>query len=352
MSREELLKRLEALNGGPLNEAVLPAKVEKKGRSAGAKTAPSKLDTSPPSPPALRDGPDSAYDAPVAAKRTPAAPMVREEGDRDYILSGRYPGRPRPQRLPPRNGAVGADNRPFVRIEEAAPGQEMTSPAGGTYWLVERQLHEVADWCGPVMDRAVLSLAGETGEWIGVQLGLPRPPQLNDFLFVDLETTGLNEEPLFLIGTLQWHNGSLIARQYLSRTVQEERHVLSAFAAAAGDYPAMVTFNGVSFDGPFLQRRARSSGVNLRCPDTHLDLLLPARRRYRGSLPNCKLQTLEYHLCGRERTGDIPGSEIPAAYHHFARTGNAAQIASILEHNLLDLITLVDLLDRVGPDTP
>ncbi|MDQ2730261.1 MAG: ribonuclease H-like domain-containing protein [Armatimonadota bacterium] len=350
MSREELLKRLEALNGGPLNEAVPPARDEKKVHSPEQEPSQSQMDAPPANPSSLRAEAGGTYRTSPTVRSAPAPPMVREDGEREYVLSGRYPGRPRPQRSAARSNS--ADDPPFIRIEEAAPGREMTSPAGGTYWLVERHVHEIAEWCSPVMDRAVLSLAAHTGRWIGVHLNLPRPPQLADFLFVDLETTGLNEEPLFLIGTLQWNDGSLIARQYLSRTVEEERHVISAFAAAADGYGAMVTFNGISFDGPFLKRRAKTTGVRLRCPGAHLDLLLPARQRYRGSLPNCKLQTLEYHLCGRERTGDIPGSEIPAAYHHFARTGNAAQIGSILQHNLLDLLTLVDLLDRVGPEVP
>jgi len=58
------------------------------------------------------------------------------------------------------------------------------------------------------------------------------------------------------------------------------------------------------------------------------------------------LQTLEWHVCQRMRYDDIPGSEIPDAYHAFVRSGNAGQIATILKHNKLDLITLADLMTR------
>ena len=78
-----------------------------------------------------------------------------------------------------------------------------------------------------------------------------------------------------------------------------------------------------------------------------MDLLHEARRIYKKDLPNCKLQTLERHICGRERDDDIPGSEIPAAYNEFVRTGNAHKIRSILMHNLYDIFTMADLMCRM-----
>ena len=75
----------------------------------------------------------------------------------------------------------------------------------------------------------------------------------------------------------------------------------------------------------------------------HLDLLHHARRRWKG-----RLQTLERFVCGRLRAGDIPGHEIPAAYHHFVRTHDAWQIRSILHHNALNLMTLLELSLRMA----
>ena len=80
----------------------------------------------------------------------------------------------------------------------------------------------------------------------------------------------------------------------------------------------------------------------------HCDLLHHARRRWRDEMPNCKLQTLERLLCGRHRAGDIPGSEIPAAYADFVRSGNAVSMKAILHHNALDLVTLCHLSLRLA----
>jgi uncharacterized protein YprB with RNaseH-like and TPR domain len=60
-------------------------------------------------------------------------------------------------------------------------------------------------------------------------------------------------------------------------------------------------------------------------------------------LPNFRLQTLERYICGRQRNGDIPGHEIPAAYHDYVRGGNLAAVEAILHHNALDLVTLLQM---------
>ena len=44
---------------------------------------------------------------------------------------------------------------------------------------------------------------------------------------------------------------------------------------------------------------------------------------------------------------DVP--EIPDAYHEYVRTKNAWQIVDVLKHNMLDLITLADIMTRL-PD--
>ena len=75
----------------------------------------------------------------------------------------------------------------------------------------------------------------------------------------------------------------------------------------------------------------------------HCDLLHHARRRWKGLLPNCKLQTLERYVCRRYRTSDLAGALVPAAYHDFVRTGETRHLDEILHHNALDLVTLVQL---------
>jgi hypothetical protein len=161
---------------------------------------------------------------------------------------------------------------------------------------------------------------------------------------MDLETTGLGSTPLFLIGTMVWEDGELVVKQYLARNYAEEGAAIALYARDLEARPALVSFNGKSFDVPYVQMRAAATGVNLGTELAHGDLLIAARRAWSGTVPNCQLTTLEEHICGRPRGDDIPGAHIPDAYHEFVRSENAADIVAIMEHNRLDLITLAELM--------
>jgi uncharacterized protein YprB with RNaseH-like and TPR domain len=178
---------------------------------------------------------------------------------------------------------------------------------------------------------------------------LPEPPAsepdlvalrglgLEHALFLDLETGGLSGSPVFLAGTMHWNGTDFVLRQYFARDYAEEPALIAAVAEAARGFHVLVTFNGKTYDAPFLRERALLHGVPLALPGRHLDLLHAARRRWREDLPDCRLQTLELNVCRRRRVGDVPGDEVPGLYHH---------------HNLLDVITMGELLVALCAGTP
>lgn len=162
-------------------------------------------------------------------------------------------------------------------------------------------------------------------------------------LYFDIETCGFAGMPVFLIGTMRVRDRRMVLRQFLARDYGEEAAILDRFAHELQDAHTLVSFNGRSFDWPFVSDRAALYRLQLR-PLPHVDLLHQARRSWKSIVPDHKLQTLEIFLCNRRRSGDIPGSEIPGAYHDFVRTGHATLIRDILQHNLLDLVTMAELV--------
>jgi len=172
-------------------------------------------------------------------------------------------------------------------------------------------------------------------------------------LFLDLETGGLASSPVFLAGTMHWNGTDFVLRQYFARHYGEESPLLRALAEQVACFDALVTYNGKSYDAPFLRSRALIHRVRLRMPPVHVDLLHPARRRWKSRFDDCRLQTLERRVCRRRRMGDVPGDEVPGLYHDFVRSGNAWRMVPVFHHNLLDVITMAEILRVLcGPPGP
>jgi len=250
-------------------------------------------------------------------------------------------GPPSPTPVPPPGRAVA--------LEEAVSGTVLESPCGRAAYLVEARLPELEEQSAALCEGFAGALSRPDSHLRRRLARLPgceglRPEMV---MFLDLETTGLSGGPLFLIGTMCWRDGALAVRQYLARDYSEEAATLSLFCRAMAEAGLVITFNGKSFDMPYVRVRAAANGVALPPEPPHFDLLHECRRAWRGQLPDCRLQTLESRICGRLRGGDIPGSEIPEAYHAFVRTGDARQMAEIVRHNMFDLVTMADLMVRL-----
>lgn len=230
-----------------------------------------------------------------------------------------------------------------VAVEQATLGVEAFLPGGewrdgrGAVWVHER-LRSDLERPGPGWGR--LGEAPETEpDLIALQaIGLERA------LFLDLETGGLASSPVFLAGTMHWNGTDFVLRQYFARHYGEEATLLGALHEAARGFEMLVTFNGKSYDAPFLRQRAIVNGVPMSLPPRHLDLLHPSRRRWKGAFLDCRLQTLERHVCRRRRSGDVPSDEVPGLYHDYVRRGDPYRLIPVFHHNLLDVVTMGEIL--------
>ncbi len=173
-----------------------------------------------------------------------------------------------------------------------------------------------------------------------------------DVLFMDTETCGLKDAPIFLTGIMYYADGDLVFEQFLARDLSQEAGMLQMFSERLSATGVLVTFNGARFDMPLIRQRCLRHGVRLPVPDgpgdnrmaPHLDLLKEARRLWKGRLPNCRLGTIERRVLHRHREGDIASRAIPAAYKRFTESGDAAEMQAILHHNLIDLLSMAQLV--------
>jgi uncharacterized protein YprB with RNaseH-like and TPR domain len=244
-------------------------------------------------------------------------------------------------------------------IEAIEPGEDRTI-GGETFYLV-RPAGEAVDPTAPAEAEAF----GRLGGWPDyvvpkvygarrmVEPPVPPPFDKETVCFLDIETCGLSPTTyLFLIGLMFWEQGRFVCDLVFARNYAEERAVLQYVRKTMSRFDTVVSYNGNSFDLPFIETRMSANRVEPLAPFASVDLLYTARRVFRGILPNNRLGTVERHIRGIKRTGDIPGRYIPDAYHDYVRSGDARAMKNVLYHNRMDLFTMAILINRLASNEP
>jgi uncharacterized protein YprB with RNaseH-like and TPR domain len=183
---------------------------------------------------------------------------------------------------------------------------------------------------------------------------IPMPvldPDPGSVAYVDTETTGLSGGAgtyVFAAAVARPIDGGLRVAQVFLPQQGMEAAFLYALAGEMEPADAVATFNGSSFDLPVLRTR----WVMARMPGdltfhTHVDLLTLVRALYRHRLESCNLRSVEERLLGYEREDPIASALVPDAYFEYLRQGYSSRLEGALEHNRLDVISLVYLHSRL-----
>jgi len=168
-------------------------------------------------------------------------------------------------------------------------------------------------------------------------------------LFLDIETAGLSANTyLFLVGMMYANANGFHVEQVFARDYTEEKGVLRHVHDTMRRFDTIVTYNGATFDLPFIRTRMAVHRVAELPPVGSVDLLQASRRVFRDVLPNCRLVTVEKHLRGSGRVDDIPSRFIPRAYHEFVSTKDARIMRNVAYHNRMDLFTMAVILNHLA----
>jgi hypothetical protein len=237
--------------------------------------------------------------------------------------------------------------RPRNALDGVLPGREVRTTSGFC-WVHERQLGRwpAADPLLPA--RLEKRLAEEPPKDLARDeaLALWRTLGFRKGLFLDLETTGLSATPVFLAGLLKADDAAMTVTLIFARDYGEEKALLETVAAELEERPVAITYNGKSYDFPFL--RERTGRLRVRRADPRIfDVLHAARRRWKSRLPDCRLKTLETSLCRRNRGPDVDGRLIPDIYHRYVRSGDPRELFRVFTHNVMDLYTLMEVTEKV-----
>ncbi|MCQ1539155.1 exonuclease [Methanocalculus taiwanensis] len=164
------------------------------------------------------------------------------------------------------------------------------------------------------------------------------------FCFLDIETLGVFSRPVFLIGSAELTCGQIRFHQFLARDIDEELPALLAWRDSVPPDATIISYNGRSFDLPYLADRFAYYGIDSGIFSDQIDLLHITRRLHRSWLTDCRLATVEEEVLGICRESDLPGALVPEFYDIYRRTKNPGPLLPVLKHNRQDVLSLIELL--------
>ncbi len=168
-----------------------------------------------------------------------------------------------------------------------------------------------------------------------------------DTLFFDIETTGFSaaHTQLYLIGCAARKNGRLLIDQFFAESAEEEPYVLAAFLSTLQQFKTIITFNGHTFDLPYL--RAKYQMQNISDPFRNLnsiDLYQTAKQLKRVLLlEHYNLKSLEQFL-GICRDDLCSGGDLVSIYKEFLLHPTEEALLLLKQHNYEDVVHLPYLL--------
>lgn len=192
-----------------------------------------------------------------------------------------------------------------------------------------------------------MQIVDQTIESFTIGYPLERITPLDNFLFIDIETTGFTAKSssLYLIGTAFYTGENWQIRQWFCENPTEEASVLDAFFDFAAAFTHLIHFNGNNFDLPYLLQKCEQHKL----PHTFdrfegIDLYKRISP-YKAFLhvPNCKQKTLE-GLLDISREDRFHGGELIEVYRHYVENPSADARSLLLLHNSDDIRGMLQLL--------
>lgn len=165
-------------------------------------------------------------------------------------------------------------------------------------------------------------------------------------VFLDIETTGLSAYTgcIYLIGVAEIKDGTVTFTQWFSERLSEEKEILSAFSDWIKGADRIFTYNGTTFDIPFLKSclnhyYKKDFSDNFIHKDYYktAQLLHPIL-----GFPKLSQKEVENYF-GIERTDPYTGGELVKVYEDYLVSPNEKAFSALLLHNKEDLKNLITL---------
>ena len=184
-----------------------------------------------------------------------------------------------------------------------------------------------------------------------------------ELLFLDIETLGLYDSPIIMVGLGYFRNNKFEIHILFARDLEEEiaicEHLKSKILP---NYKCFITYNGKSFDIPYIANRfmyffddnpmiseEEEPYERYNSRFHHIDLYHNCRRKYKGYFESYTLTDMENKLLNMSRENELPSGLVGLCYKKYleAPLRYIGLVKEIIDHNYWDIFSMPLILQKL-----
>ncbi|MFX0037630.1 MAG: ribonuclease H-like domain-containing protein [Candidatus Hermodarchaeota archaeon] len=187
--------------------------------------------------------------------------------------------------------------------------------------------------------------------------------KIEDFLFLDIETLGIIDSPIIIVGIGFFTNEKFEIRIFFARELEEEIAICEHLKTKIFPYyECFITYNGKTFDIPFLANRflyffdenpmiSSDDPIYEKCITTfhHIDLYHHCRRLFKGKFFDYTLKSIEENVLNWKRDNELPSNLVGLCYRMYKENPERyiGLIKEVIEHNYYDIYSMPLILQKL-----
>ncbi len=180
--------------------------------------------------------------------------------------------------------------------------------------------------------------------------------RLEDFLFLDIETLGIFDSPVIIVGIGFYQHNEFKIHIFFAREYKEEIAIYEHLRTKIfPNYKCFITYNGKTFDIPYLANRflyffdenpmiseQDQPHEKINTKFHHIDLFHHCRRIFKGKFHNFSLANIEENLLNWIRKNSLPSELVGFCYRKYRENPKRyiGLIKEIIEHNYYDIYSM------------
>ncbi|MFX0038153.1 MAG: ribonuclease H-like domain-containing protein [Promethearchaeota archaeon] len=179
---------------------------------------------------------------------------------------------------------------------------------------------------------------------------------IEDFLFLDIETLGIIDSPVIVVGIGFFKKDKFKIHIFFTRKLEEEIAIYEHLRTEIlPNFKCFITYNGKTFDIPYLANRFlyffdENPMISTDDPPYeknntvfhHIDLYHHCRRLFKGKFNTYSLANIEKHLLKLTRENTLPSNLVGLCYRKYNENAERyiGLIKEVIEHNYYDVYSM------------